>query len=152
MANVLASTIAVWGTVHGWGPYGVGEVGERLMLLQIFMGIVAGTGLLLGAAVSERDASARRRRIEHAITQVLAEASDASTAMLRVLEVIGVQMEWEIGLFWTLDRDSQHLRCTNIWRQPQAAASSSSASAAGDRSVSVSGCPAACGPAARRRG
>ena len=77
MANVLASAIAVWGTVHGWGPYGVGEVGERLMLLQIFMGIVAGTGLLLGAAVSERDASARRRRVEHAITQVLAEASDA---------------------------------------------------------------------------
>ena len=123
MANVLASSIAVWGTVHGWGPYGVGEVGERLMLLQIFMGIVAGTGLLLGAAVSERDASARRRRIEHAITQVLAEASDASTAMLRVLEVIGAQMEWEVGLFWSLDRPSQHLRCANVWRQPPALAS-----------------------------
>ncbi len=123
MANVLASTIAVWGTVHGWGPYGVGEVGERLMLLQIFMGIVAGTGLLLGAAVSERDASARRRRIEHAITQVLAEASDAPTAMLRVLEVIGLQMEWDVGLFWSLDRESQHLRCANVWHQPHAVAS-----------------------------
>ena len=109
--------------MHGWGPYGVGEVGERLMLLQIFMGIVAGTGLLLGAAVSERDASARRRRIEHAITQVLAEASDASTAMMRVLEAIGLQMEWEVGLFWSLDRGSQHLRCANVLRQPQAPAS-----------------------------
>jgi integral membrane sensor domain MASE1 len=65
MANALTSGIAVWGTVHGFGPFGVGEVSERLTLLQIFMGIVAGTGLLLGAAVSERDAAARRRRMEY---------------------------------------------------------------------------------------
>jgi diguanylate cyclase (GGDEF)-like protein/PAS domain S-box-containing protein len=118
MANMLASGIAVWGTVHGWGPYGVGDVGERLTLLQIFMGIVAGTGLLLGAAVSERDAAGRRRRVEHAITQVLAEASDAGAAVLRILEVICLHLEWQAGLFWALDRESQHLRCTNIWRHP----------------------------------
>ena len=118
MANMLASGVAVWGTVHGWGPYGVGEVGDRLMLLQIFMGIVAGTGLLLGAAVSERDAAGRRRRVEHAITQVLADAADADSAALRILEVICLHEEWEAGLFWTLDRESQRLRCTNIWRQP----------------------------------
>ena len=123
MANVLASGIAVWGTIHGWGPYGVGAVGERLTLLQIFMGIVAGTGLLLGAAVSERDAAGRRRRVEHVITQVLAEASDANAAVLRILEVICLHLEWEAGLFWTLDRESQHLRCTTIWRQPAATVS-----------------------------
>jgi integral membrane sensor domain MASE1 len=118
MANVLASSIAIWGTVHGWGPYGVGDPGERLMLLQIFMGIVAGTGLLLGAAVSERDAATRRRRVEHAITQALAEASDASAAAQRILEMICLHMEWEIGLFWSLDVEAQYLRCTNVWRQP----------------------------------
>jgi diguanylate cyclase (GGDEF)-like protein/PAS domain S-box-containing protein len=118
MANALTSGIAVWGTVHGFGPYGVGEVSERLMLLQIFMGIVAGTGLLLGAAVSERDAAARRRRMEHGITQVLADASDAAAATLRILEVICLHMEWEVGLLWSLDRETQHLRCADIWRQP----------------------------------
>jgi diguanylate cyclase (GGDEF)-like protein/PAS domain S-box-containing protein len=118
MANVLASGIAVWGTIQGWGPYGVGAVGERLTLLQIFMGIVAGTGLLLGAAVSERDEAGRRRRAEHVITQVLSEASDANAAVLRILEVICLHLEWEAGLFWSLDRESQHLRCTTIWRQP----------------------------------
>ena len=123
MANVLASSIAVWGTVHALGPYSVGDVGERLMLLQIFMGIVAGTGLLLGAAVTERDAATRRRRAEHAITQVLAEASDAPAAVMRILEVICLHMEWEVGLFWNVDRESQHLRCTTVWRQPPLAAS-----------------------------
>ena len=118
MANALASGIAVWGTVHGFGPFGVGEVGERLMLLQIFMGIVAGTGLLLGAVVSERDAAAQRRRMEHRITQVLADASDAAAAALRILEVICLHMEWEVGLLWHVDRETQHLRCANIWRQP----------------------------------
>jgi len=115
---MLASGIAVWGTIQGWGPYGVGAVGERLTLLQIFMGIVAGTGLLLGAAVSERDEAGRRRRAEHVITQVLSEASDANAAVLRILEVICLHLEWEAGLFWSLDRESQHLRCTTIWRQP----------------------------------
>jgi len=123
MANALASAIAVWGTVHGWGPYGVGHVAERLTLLQIFMGIVAGTGLLLGAAVTERDAATRRRRVEHAITQVLADATDAPSAILRVLEVICLHMGWEAGLFWSLDDESHHLRCTHVWRQPTLAAS-----------------------------
>jgi diguanylate cyclase (GGDEF)-like protein/PAS domain S-box-containing protein len=118
MANALASGIAVWGTLHGWGPYGVRDVADRLVLLQIFMGIVAGTGLLLGAAVSERDGSARRGRVEHAITHALADASDAQAAAMRVLELICIHLEWEVGLFWSLERETQQLRCTTIWRMP----------------------------------
>ena len=111
MANLLVSGIAVGATLNGFGPFGVGEVGQRLMLLQIFTGTVAGTGLLLGAAVSERDAAAQRRLIEHGITQVLADASDASAGRARILEVICLHMEWEVGLHWNLDRESQYLRC-----------------------------------------
>ncbi len=118
MANVIVAGIAIAGTVHGLGPFGAGQLGERLMLLQIFTGTVAGTGLLLGAAVSERDAAARRRRVEHGITQVLADVSDAPAAARRILEVICQHMEWEVGLHWSLDRESQHLQCAEIWRKP----------------------------------
>jgi diguanylate cyclase (GGDEF)-like protein/PAS domain S-box-containing protein len=64
VANLLTSAIAVWGTVHGFGPYGAapGPQGdERLMLLQIFLGVVASSGLLLGATASDRDASRIRK-------------------------------------------------------------------------------------------
>jgi MASE1 protein len=50
-----------WGTVHGLGPYAAGTGDERLMLLQVFMGVVAGSGLILGATISERDASKARK-------------------------------------------------------------------------------------------
>ena len=52
--TLLASGLAIWGTVHGFGPFVTGTANENLMLLQIFMAVVAATGLLLGAAVSER--------------------------------------------------------------------------------------------------
>ena len=60
-ANLLTSAIALWGTVHGLGPYAAGRGDERLMLLQTFLGIVSTSGLLLGATVSDRDASRVRK-------------------------------------------------------------------------------------------
>jgi diguanylate cyclase (GGDEF)-like protein/PAS domain S-box-containing protein len=61
IANVMASSLAIWGTVHGLGPYAVSRGDDRLMLLQIFLGIVGGSGLILGATVSDRDASRKRK-------------------------------------------------------------------------------------------
>ena len=58
-------------------------------------------------------------------------------AMMRMLEVIGLQMEWEVGLFWSLDRESQHLRCANVWRQPQAPTVPSSSASAARRSFGL---------------
>ncbi len=63
-ANLLTATVAIWGTVHSFGPYAAapGPAGEeRLMLLQIFLGVVATSGLLLGATASDRDASRVRK-------------------------------------------------------------------------------------------
>jgi diguanylate cyclase (GGDEF)-like protein len=65
MTNVLVSSIAFWGTMHGLGPYADGQLEDRLLLLQLFVGVVAATGLLLGALITERDASARRRHAEY---------------------------------------------------------------------------------------
>jgi signal transduction histidine kinase/CheY-like chemotaxis protein len=50
----VASVLTIWATLRGVGPFGTGPVHERLLLLQVFMGVVAVTSLLLGAALSER--------------------------------------------------------------------------------------------------
>jgi PAS domain S-box-containing protein len=60
-ASFTASAIAIWGTVHGQGPLAVGASTERVVMLLLFLAVVAVTGLLLAAAIGERNAAERRR-------------------------------------------------------------------------------------------
>jgi integral membrane sensor domain MASE1 len=57
----IASSLAIWSTVRGLGPLTAADPHESLILLQIFTAVVAVTGLLLGAMVSERNAAERAR-------------------------------------------------------------------------------------------
>jgi len=51
---VVVSVLAIWGTVHGSGPFAQASVHESLLFLQTFMGTVAATALVLGAVITER--------------------------------------------------------------------------------------------------
>ncbi len=53
-ATLVVSGIAVWGTVQAVGPFLGKGLTESLLSLQTFMSVVAGTALLLAAAISER--------------------------------------------------------------------------------------------------
>lgn len=61
-AIICASTIAIWHTVRGVGPFAGPNLHEGLVYLQTFMGVLAATALLLAAALAERHASERRAR------------------------------------------------------------------------------------------
>ncbi len=52
--TLIASSLAIWASLRGLGPFGTGPIHERLLLLQVFMGVVAVTALLLGASLTER--------------------------------------------------------------------------------------------------
>src|SRR5258708_25426912 len=52
--SLFAALLALSGTALGFGPFAIGSLSERLLPLQAFMTIWSATGLLLGAAVSER--------------------------------------------------------------------------------------------------
>ena len=71
----VASSMAIWGTVNGLGPFATRSPNESLLLLQIFMALVATTALLLGAAIAERDAAERSRADE--LRQRAAQLADA---------------------------------------------------------------------------
>lgn len=60
-AAVAISCFAVWGAIHERGPFVAGGLDQRLILLEVFMGVMAGTALVLGAVVAER------RRAEEAV-------------------------------------------------------------------------------------
>jgi integral membrane sensor domain MASE1 len=57
-----ASALTIWHTVNGSGPFAGSELHERLILVQVFMGVLAGTALLLAAADAERRDTQRRER------------------------------------------------------------------------------------------
>ncbi len=61
----VTSVITIWSTAQALGPFAVASTHENLLLLQIFMAVVAVTGLLLAAAVGERDAAEERARAEY---------------------------------------------------------------------------------------
>ncbi|HEV8640987.1 MAG TPA: MASE1 domain-containing protein [Methylomirabilota bacterium] len=62
-AAVITSGIAVWDTVHGFGPFVRQTINESLLLLQAFVGIVTVTVLTIAAVVTERrEAQARLRK------------------------------------------------------------------------------------------
>lgn len=51
---VAVASIAIAGTLHGRGPFVAGTANESLLLLQVFISIVAITGLTVAALVAER--------------------------------------------------------------------------------------------------
>ncbi len=53
--TIIAAGLAIWSTAHGMGPFGGGSVPQRLLTLQMFLGVVAASALLLSAALAERE-------------------------------------------------------------------------------------------------
>jgi signal transduction histidine kinase/integral membrane sensor domain MASE1 len=78
--TLLVSALALWSTVHSSGPFGHGGLlRDNLLHLQLFMGVVGVTGLLLASAVAERESALRRVR---ALNVDLEQHVSARTAQL----------------------------------------------------------------------
>jgi diguanylate cyclase (GGDEF)-like protein len=86
-AAFVIAAIAISGTLAGFGPFVRGTQNESLVLLQVYVGISAVTGLALAALVSER------REIEEKLQHLA--ASDALTGLAnyrRFMEVLTEEM------------------------------------------------------------
>ncbi|HKA05843.1 MAG TPA: MASE1 domain-containing protein [Gemmataceae bacterium] len=119
--TLLASSIAIWGTLHLAGPFSRGTVHENLILLQTYMAAVAVTALLLGAALAERNLADRRRIIDLKVTHILADSATLAEATPQILEEICIELDWDVGEVWHLDRGAGVLRCIQIWHRPERA-------------------------------
>jgi signal transduction histidine kinase/integral membrane sensor domain MASE1 len=115
-----ASSVAIWNTVRGSGPFAGPEVHESLVLLQLFTGVAAATGLVLAAAIAERETSERRRAAAHAVSELLASAPSLPDAATGIVQGVCRNLHWSIGALWVVDDEAQCLRCLTVW--PRAAA------------------------------
>jgi PAS domain S-box-containing protein len=110
-----ASGVTIWNTVRGAGPFASSEVHQSLILLQVFMGVLAGTGLLLAAAIAERKTGERRRAAAYAVGDVLADAPNLTRVAPAILRALCENLEWQFGALWLVDPDVQRLRCLAVW-------------------------------------
>jgi signal transduction histidine kinase len=71
MLVAVLSGIAIWETLHGFGPFASATANEALLLLQVFMGTVSVMVISAGALVEER------RRVEREREELLVRAQSA---------------------------------------------------------------------------
>jgi diguanylate cyclase (GGDEF)-like protein len=87
-ATLVLSAIAIWGTLHGFGPFVRASKNESLLLLQAFMGVVAVMTIGLAAL------SAERHRSEDQLLQLA--VTDSLTGLAnhrKLLEVLEAEMK-----------------------------------------------------------
>jgi len=95
LVTVLLSGVAIWGTLHGYGPFAIGTKNESLLLLQSFMGIVAVMTMALAALAAER------RRAEEQIRNLA--VTDPLTGLANYRRLIDV-LDGEIRRFGRTSR------------------------------------------------
>jgi signal transduction histidine kinase/integral membrane sensor domain MASE1/CheY-like chemotaxis protein len=118
LAILLTSTVAISGTVAGFGPFGGGPPHTSLVLLQVFNGVMAATALLLGAAMAERATRDRRRGADYAVTRILAGARTLDEAAPHILRAICERLDWDVGGLWVVEPEARRLRCVEVVRMP----------------------------------
>jgi len=70
-----------------------------------------------------RDITARRRAerrlvCQYAVTQALSESATLEEAVPKVLHAVGETLEWDLCVFWRVDKASGVLRCLDLWSAP----------------------------------
>ncbi len=118
LSALAASMLAILATVGGVHTNGPIEAGKSLVYLQGYMGILAGTGLMLGAAVSERNRAERHRAAGYAVATILNESGTLQEATPRILRAICECLDFDLGAVWTVDPESAALRCVELWHGP----------------------------------
>ncbi|HAN93911.1 MAG TPA: hypothetical protein DCQ33_17785 [Nitrospira sp.] len=77
----------------------------------------------LEACLAQARRSERRLRVQYAVTRVLAESSTLKDAGHEILRAIGESLDWELGMFWAVDKQAELLRFVDLWHAPQVEAS-----------------------------
>jgi len=109
------SVVAIWNTIRGAGPFASTDLHRGLILLQAFMAVLAATGLMLAAAMSDRRTGERRRAAASGIGDLLAQASSLAEVAPVLLQQICANLGWHIGAIWLVDPDVPRLRCSAVW-------------------------------------
>ncbi|MBI3621410.1 MAG: MASE1 domain-containing protein [Nitrospirae bacterium] len=125
----LLSCMAVWGTVHGFGPFVRESPDASLLVLQAFMGVMGLMALTLAAVVAQQKRSEEARlQLLTRERQARAEAEAKQQRIVTLLEsmtemFVALDHEWRIsylnrsveGLLKKMGRTRDGLVGKNLW-------------------------------------
>lgn len=78
---------------------------------QFFTGIIRD--------ITDRKRAEHRSATEHTVTRILAESLTLDKATPKILEAICERLGWEMSAYWSVDQQSNVLRCHATWFSPQ---------------------------------
>jgi PAS domain S-box-containing protein len=114
-AMAALSAVAIWGTIHGTGPFGGLPRNEGLLYLQAYVADFTITMLALAAIVNERRQAQRNLSGGLAVTRILAESPAIIDALPRIIQRVCSTFDWKLGAMWTLDTAANRLHCLKVW-------------------------------------
>jgi len=65
-----------------------------------------------------RSQEERRLAVQYAVSCVLLEARSLDEVAFKLLQVIGHDLTWDVGLLWVVDREKDAMCCHTIWQAP----------------------------------
>ncbi|MFL5494918.1 MAG: PAS domain S-box protein [Gemmatimonadales bacterium] len=68
--------------------------------------------------LTETKAAERRLAAQHAVTRILARSDSLGGAAPDILGAVCESLNWQMAVFWTLDRNAAELRPLDLWRDP----------------------------------
>ena len=104
LASLLVASVAVWGTLKGFGPFVNHSPLHNAVLLQVFIAVTSLTGLVLAAVISEREhlqerVEERTRELEQKTEQLANQAKllDLANDAILVRNADGRITYWSKG-------------------------------------------------------
>jgi len=64
--------------------------------------------------VTDRRWAERRLALQYAVTQILSEFTDLLESAKHILKVARENLDWEVGVLWSVDREAQVMRCVDF--------------------------------------
>jgi PAS domain S-box-containing protein len=68
--------------------------------------------------ITEEKRTDRRRAAQYAIARVLAESVTLAEAAPKLLQAVCESVDWQLGVFWNVEKHANLLRCVDIWAAP----------------------------------
>ena len=65
--------------------------------------------------ITDRRRAERRLASQYAVTRVLSEAMTLEEVVPKIIQAIGESLEWDLGVFWRVDKAAGVLRCFDQW-------------------------------------
>ena len=68
--------------------------------------------------ITARRQQERRILVQHDVSRVMAEAASLQEATPKILQAIGENLGWQVGVLWTVNRRRAVLRAIAVWSAP----------------------------------